>query len=68
MMKFVDVSMSILFLSAAFMALMTGLWLANEVYLCHRSPVDPTLQEAYNTGYQDGFVEVSNPIKEFTEE
>ena len=52
MMKFVDFSMSVLFLSAAFMCLASGSWLLNEVYLCYKPVVDINLQTAYDDGYQ----------------
>lgn len=55
-MKFVDISLTILFLSAAFMCLACSFWLINEVYLCYKPVVDANLQSAYDEGYEDGLV------------
>ena len=54
-MKFVDFSMSVLFLSAAFLLLVLGLFMANEIYMCYKPEiVDVDLQSAYDQGYADG--------------
>ena len=61
-MRFVDFSMSVLFLATAFMALSAGLWLANEIYLCRYSD---SQQSAYIQGYEDGLIELGsdNPFE-----